>query len=123
MNTSTEKQNTIAAMRDALDNSNGLLEELALIGEWGESARGQIAENNAALSAAAENSLAVGDATKLRKALEELVYNIANESGSIRHLLYRRSKDVPRCASRPERRKRLGASNGFRLERYCRQYA
>lgn len=44
-----------AAMREALENSNGLLEELAVIGEWGESAREQIAENNAALSASARN--------------------------------------------------------------------
>ena len=44
-----------AAMREALENSNGLLEELAMIGEWGESAREQIAENNAALSATACN--------------------------------------------------------------------
>lgn len=39
-----------AKLREALENSNGLLEELALIGEWGESAREQIAENNAALA-------------------------------------------------------------------------
>ena len=38
-------------MREALENSNGLLEELTAIGDWGESAREQIAENNAALSA------------------------------------------------------------------------
>lgn len=44
-----------AKMREALENSNGLLEELALIGEWGESARGQIEENNAALSAPPRN--------------------------------------------------------------------
>lgn len=37
-------------LREALENSNGLLEELALLGEWGESARAQIAENKAALS-------------------------------------------------------------------------
>ena len=37
-------------MREALENSNGLLEELALIGEWGESANGQIAENKATLA-------------------------------------------------------------------------
>jgi hypothetical protein len=42
-------------MREALENSNGLLEELAVIGEWGESARDQIAENNAALSAPPRN--------------------------------------------------------------------
>ena len=42
-------------MREALENSNGLLEELALIGEWSESAREQIAENNAALSSPARN--------------------------------------------------------------------
>ena len=39
-----------AKLREALENSNGLLEELANIGEWGESAKEQIAENNAALS-------------------------------------------------------------------------
>lgn len=39
-----------AKLRDALENSNGLLEELALIGEWGESAKEQIAENKAALA-------------------------------------------------------------------------
>lgn len=44
-----------AAMREALENSNGLLEELANIGEWGESAKEQIAENNAALAAPARN--------------------------------------------------------------------
>ena len=44
-----------AAMREALENSNGLLEELAAIGEWGESAREQIAENHAALSAPPRN--------------------------------------------------------------------
>ena len=44
-----------AKMREALENSNGLLVELALIGEWSESAREQIAENNAALSAPARN--------------------------------------------------------------------
>lgn len=44
-----------AKTREALENSNGLLEELALIGEWSESAREQIAENNAALSAPARN--------------------------------------------------------------------
>lgn len=43
------------AMREALENSNGLLEELAVIGEWGESAREQIAENNASLSAPPRN--------------------------------------------------------------------
>lgn len=37
-------------VREALEDSNGLLEELALLGEWGESARAQIAENNAALA-------------------------------------------------------------------------
>ena len=42
-------------MREALENSNGLLEELAAIGEWGESAREQIAENNAALAAPLRN--------------------------------------------------------------------
>lgn len=45
----------VKAMREALENSNGLLEELATIGEWGESAREQIAENNAALSAPPRN--------------------------------------------------------------------
>ena len=44
-----------AAMREALSNSNGLLEELALIGEWEGSAREQIAENNAALAAPLRN--------------------------------------------------------------------
>jgi hypothetical protein len=39
-----------AKLREALENSNGLLEELALIGEWGESAREQIAENKAAIA-------------------------------------------------------------------------
>ena len=47
--------NDIKAMREALENSNGLLEELAAIGEWGESAREQIAENNAALAAPPKN--------------------------------------------------------------------
>ena len=47
--------NNTKAMREALENSNGLLEELAAIGEWGESAREQIAENNAALAAPARN--------------------------------------------------------------------
>lgn len=42
--------NNVKAVREALANSNGLLEELALIGEWGESAQEQIAENNAALA-------------------------------------------------------------------------
>jgi hypothetical protein len=37
-------------LREALENSNGLLEELALMGEWGESAREQIAENKHALA-------------------------------------------------------------------------
>ena len=45
----------VKALREALENSNGLLEELTAIGEWGESAREQIAENNAALSAPARN--------------------------------------------------------------------
>lgn len=44
-----------AKMREALENSNGLLEELALIGESSESAREQIAENKAALSAPPRN--------------------------------------------------------------------
>lgn len=44
-----------SAMREALENSNGLLEELAMIGEWGESAREQIAENNASLAAPPRN--------------------------------------------------------------------
>ena len=44
-----------AKIRESLEDSNGLLEELALIGEWGESARGQIAENKAALSASPRN--------------------------------------------------------------------
>ena len=47
--------NNEAAMREALENSNGLLEELAAIGEWGESAQEQIAENNAAISAPPRN--------------------------------------------------------------------
>lgn len=42
-------------MREALEDSNGLLEELALIGEWSESAKGQITENKAALSAPSRN--------------------------------------------------------------------
>ena len=46
----TQKCGNAAAMREALENSNGLLEELAAIGEWGESSREQIAENNAAIS-------------------------------------------------------------------------
>jgi len=49
------KANNMAALREALENSNGLLEELAAIGEWGESAREQIAENNAALAEPARN--------------------------------------------------------------------
>ena len=40
----------ISRLRDALENSNGLLEELALVGEWGESARAQISENKIALA-------------------------------------------------------------------------
>ena len=44
-----------AMIYTALENSNGLLEELALIGEWSESAKEQIAENNAALAAPARN--------------------------------------------------------------------
>ena len=47
--------NNAAAMLKALENSNGLLEELALIGEWSESAKEQIAENNAALAAPPRN--------------------------------------------------------------------
>lgn len=57
-NLTTEKTSAVgnaAKMREALEDSNGLLEELALIGEWFESARGQIAENKAALSAPARN--------------------------------------------------------------------
>lgn len=42
-------------LREALENSNGLLEELALLGEWGESARAQIAENRAALAEPVRN--------------------------------------------------------------------
>lgn len=38
-----------------LEDSNGLLEKLALIGEWSESAKGQIAENKAALFAPQRN--------------------------------------------------------------------
>ena len=49
-------------MREALENSNGLLEELTAIGDWGESAREQIAENNAALSAPARNCDRFADA-------------------------------------------------------------
>lgn len=44
-----------AKLREALGNSNVLLEELATIGEWGESAREQIAENNSALAAPPRN--------------------------------------------------------------------
>jgi hypothetical protein len=44
-----------AKMREALEDSNGLLEELSRIGEWYESANGQIKENNYALSAPARN--------------------------------------------------------------------
>lgn len=40
----------IVKMREAIENSNGLLEELALDGEWSESATEQIAENKAALA-------------------------------------------------------------------------
>lgn len=47
--------NNAAKMHKALENSNGLLEELALIGEWSESAKEQIAENNAALAAPPRN--------------------------------------------------------------------
>ena len=47
--------NNAAKMREALENSNGLLEELALIGEWSESAKEQIAENSAALAAPPRN--------------------------------------------------------------------
>ena len=43
-------ESNMQKMREALENSNGLLEELGAIGEWGESGRGQIVENNAALS-------------------------------------------------------------------------
>lgn len=45
----------MAKMREALENSNGLLEELALAGEWAESAREQIAENKSTLSAPPRN--------------------------------------------------------------------
>ena len=44
-----------AKMREALEDSNGLLEELAAIGEWCESAREQIADNKAALAAPPRN--------------------------------------------------------------------
>jgi hypothetical protein len=44
-----------AALREALENSNGLIEELAPFGEWYESAWEQIKENNAALSAPPRN--------------------------------------------------------------------
>jgi hypothetical protein len=44
-----------AKMREALENSNGLIEELVLLGEWHESAREQIEENYAALYAPPRN--------------------------------------------------------------------
>ena len=42
-------------LREALENSNGLLEELTLFGEWAKSAREQIAENKAALAEPVRN--------------------------------------------------------------------
>ena len=62
--------NNMAAMREALENSNGLLEELAVIGEWGESAREQIAENNAALAAPPRNC-DVGTADEQKQRYDE----------------------------------------------------
>ena len=59
-----------AAMREALENSNGLLEELSVIGEWGESAREQIAENNAALATPPRNC-DVGTADEQESRFEE----------------------------------------------------
>ena len=47
--------NNVKAMREALENSIGLLEELALIDEWGDSAKEQIVENRTALAAPLRN--------------------------------------------------------------------
>jgi hypothetical protein len=57
-----------AKLREALENSNGLLEELALIGEWGESAREQIAENNAALAKPLRNCDVYASESELKSA-------------------------------------------------------
>lgn len=64
------KANDMAALRKALENSNGLLEELAAIGEWNESAREQIAENNAALAKPPRNCERFGNADEALEALE-----------------------------------------------------
>ena len=49
------ESNNTKALREALEDSNGLLEELAAIGEWGEAAREQISANNAALGSPIRN--------------------------------------------------------------------
>lgn len=56
-------------LREALENSNGLLEELTLFGEQFESAQEQIKENKAALGAPSEP---VGNNAKMREALENI---------------------------------------------------
>ena len=42
--------NNIAKLREAIEDSNGLLEELAILGEWEGAAKEQIAANRAALA-------------------------------------------------------------------------
>ena len=82
--------NNMKAMREALENSIGLLEELVLIGEWGESAKEQIVENRTALAAPLRNC-DVGSA-------EEQSERFGRFCG---HYRVRRCKDCPLLAKGP----------------------
>lgn len=73
-------------LREALENSNGLLEELTLFGEQFESAQEQIKENNAALAAPAEP---ISNEAKLRETLmciDNIISHI--EVGNVRDILH-----------------------------------
>lgn len=70
--------NNAAKMREALENSNGLLEELALIGEWSESANEQIAENKTALAAPPRNCDVYTEAQLCKKVTEEIKSELGN---------------------------------------------
>ena len=77
-----------AKLREALENSNGLLEELALMGEWSESAREQIAENKAAIAKPLRNCDVFASESEMKSAFIDYYNELDGLKGTSNEIDY-----------------------------------
>lgn len=77
-----------AKLREALENSNGLLEELTLFGECAKSAREQIAENKAALAELLRNCDVYKTEAEMKAAFIEYYNELWDSKGTFDEIDY-----------------------------------